>query len=117
MRWEWYNYFTCRKILMPDNETGLVEGDLLKQVELSKTLEMIASEGPDYFYNSDFTNELVKELQEDRSVITVEDFQSYEVKIREVVVTSYDEYTMHGTALPGGGAVMALIFNILDGMI
>ncbi len=105
---------TYRKLLMPNNNL-LKEGEVLKQVELSKTLEMIASEGPDYFYNSNFTEEIVKELQDDGSVLSVEDFKSYQVKIREVVITDYDGYTIHGTALPGGGALMALIFNILDG--
>ena len=93
------------------------EGDLLKQPELSKTLEKIANEGPDYFYNSDFTNELVKELQEDGSTLTVEDFQTYEVKIREVIVTDYGNLKVHGIPLPGGGPITALILNILDGKI
>ena len=88
----------------------------MKQTELSKTLEKVASDGPDYFYNSTFTAEIIKELQSDGSVLTVEDFQTYEVKEREVVITNYDDLTIHGTALPGGGAVIGLIFNILDGM-
>ena len=99
---------------MPNNKR-LVEGDILRQTKLADTLENIARDGPSYFYNSTFTDEIVKELRDDESELTVEDFQSYEVKIREVVTTSYNNFTIHGTALPGGGAVMGLIFNILDG--
>ncbi len=93
----------------------LEEGDILRQTNLSITLEGVARDGPDYFYDSDFTDEIVEELQNDGSALTVEDFQTYEVKTREVVVTKYDDLSIHGTALPGGGAVLGLIFNILDG--
>ena len=97
------------------NGKALKEGDTLKQLELSETLENIASEGPDYFYNSSFTNEILKDLQSHGSVLTVEDFQNYKVKIREVVLSNYSDLNIHGTALPGGGAVLGLIMNILDG--
>lgn len=99
---------------MPNNKP-ILKGDILKQPELSNTLEMIAKNGPDYFYNSKFTSEMVKELQNEGSLLTDEDFQLYSIKMRKTITTNYSRLKLHGVPLPCGGPVLGLIFNILDG--
>ncbi|KAH8039399.1 hypothetical protein HPB51_006419 [Rhipicephalus microplus] len=47
-------------------ETGelLAEGELVTLKDLADTLEMIAENGPDYFYEGEFAERLVREVQE-----------------------------------------------------
>ena len=104
-----------RQLLQQDGHL-LTEGDVLKQPELADTLTMIAQQGEQYFYNSDFTEEMVTELRtQHNSILTVEDFNNYEVKEREVLVSEYDGMEMHSAPPPSGGAILALIMNIMDG--
>lgn len=97
------------------NGQPLQEGDILRQPELANTLQSIADLGPDYFYNSDFTAEMVDELQSEYgSILTVEDFNSYEVVIRDALLSEYEGLQVHTFPPPASGAVLALVLNILQ---
>ena len=101
---------------MAPNGQLLREGDLLKQPEMAATLHQIAEQGIDYFYNSSFTEEMVRELQRDySSIITTEDFHNYSSVEREVAKAKYNGQEMLGVSPPAGGAVLGLILNILEG--
>ena len=91
-------------------------GDILKQTELADTLEKVAEQGIDYFYNSNFTEKMVEELQRDwDSIITVEDFRNYTTVVRDVVRARYKGFEVLGMPPPSaGGPVLGLILNILD---
>lgn len=96
----------------------LREGDVMNMTELSLTLENIAEQGSQYFYNNSFTNEMVMELQQDHgSVLTVKDFNDYSVILRKALVSNYQDLQLIGVPPPGGGAMLTLIFNILEGML
>ena len=56
-----------KEIFLPNN--GLLEiGELIKQPELANTLKIIANQGHDGFYKSDFTEKIVKETNTDGSI-------------------------------------------------
>ena len=105
----------CRALLAPNGQL-LGEGDTLRQTELADTLEKIAEQGIGYFYNSNFTERMVQELQTDwNSIITVEDFQNYSTVEREVVRAAYEGLEVLGMPPPSaGGPVLGLTLNILD---
>ena len=95
----------------------LTEGDTLYQLQLADTLEAIAEQGIDYFYNSNFTVEMVKELQENYgSILTVEDFQRYTAIERQVVPAQFKDHIMLSMPPPASGVILGLLLNILDGM-
>ena len=101
---------------MAPNGEFLKEGDTLYQFQLATTLEAIAEQGIDYFYNSNFTVEMVTELQQKYgSIITVEDFQKYTAIERQVVAAKFKDYIMLSMPPPACGAILGLILNILDG--
>jgi gamma-glutamyltranspeptidase/glutathione hydrolase/leukotriene-C4 hydrolase len=102
--------------LAPNDEL-LTEGDTLHQFQLADTLEAIAEQGIDYFYNSNFTVEMVKELQETYgSILTVEDFQRYTAIERQVVSARFKDHIMLSMPPPASGAILGLLLNTLDGM-
>ena len=102
---------------MAPNGEFLSEGDRLHQFQLADTLEAIAKHGVGYFYDSRFTEKMVKELQQDYgSILTVKDFQSYSSVQRPVVRAYFKNHTMLGVSPPAGGATLGLILNVLDGI-
>ena len=106
----------CRQLLISPNGEVLTEGNTLKQPELALTLRAIAEEGADYFYNSNFTKKLVKDLHERyNSILTFEDFKTYTAVTRPVLMSRFDDdMTIHSFPPPASGAMLALILNILD---
>lgn len=64
-----------RKVFFRDGKP-LVVGQNLKQTALARTIEQIAEEGRDAFYNSELTRAMVNYLRQKGSPMTEEDFAS-----------------------------------------
>ena len=103
-----------KEIFLPNN--GLLEiGELIKQPELANTLKIIANQGHDGFYKSDFTEKIVKETNADGSIWSVEDFSEYEVVERQPIKISFDNAEVTVAPPPSsGGTTIATILNILS---
>ncbi len=90
-------------------------GEFFRQPELARTLQRIA-ENPDSFYHGDLAKEIAKAIRKDGGLITERDLANYEVKEREPVIGSYQDYTIISAPPPSSGGI-ALIeaLNILEG--
>lgn len=105
----------CRELLAPGGKL-LKKGDRITRHQYAQTLRSIGEKGADFFYNSNFTEELVRELREGyNSVMTMEDLQNYTAIEREVVTSQFADFEVIGVPPPASGAVLGLILNILDG--
>lgn len=90
----------------------------MKMPALSATLDRIADEGSQYFYNSSFTEQMVNELQgKYGAVLTVRDFNEYALEIRDSLMSEYKDLQVIGVPPPASGAVNALVFSILQGAV
>ena len=83
---------------------------------------MIAKSGSaDVFYNSPWTTELVQEFKEivgeGNTDVTVEDFNEYEVEERRMIESDFKGYKVHGVGAPASGSIMALLLNVMEGII
>ena len=103
-----------KEIFLPNS--GLPEiGELIKQPELANTLKIIANKGHDGFYNSDFTEKIVKETNTDGSIWSVKDFSEYEVVERQPIKISFENAEVTLAPPPSsGGTTIATILNILS---
>lgn len=91
------------------------EGDLLVQEDLAATYDHLRREGIDHFYRGAFAAKVGQWMQENGGIVTAEDFAQYEVKLREVVVTTYRNYQIVGFPPPSsGGLHVAQTLNILE---
>lgn len=92
-------------------------GDRVKRLQLANTLELIAKEGIDPIYNNGtLAQQIVKEIKEHGGIITVEDFMQYEVRWETPVTAKLTKgRTMHSHSLPGSGAMIAFMVNVLHG--
>lgn len=90
------------------------EGDMLIQSDLARSLELIANEGPDAFYNGEITDKIIKSLEKHGGLLTKNDFQEYEATWDHPVETQYRGYTIWQTRPNSQGAAATILLNILE---
>ena len=91
------------------------QGETLKQPELARTLQRIASD-PDDFYKGALAREIAAAVRKGGGLITVDDLAHYEVKERQAVRGTYRGYEIISAPPPSSGGIMLIeILNILEG--
>src|SRR5262245_17321362 len=81
-------HFPGSKRIFQNGGKGWKQGDILKQPELTRTLERIAA-NPEEFYTGKMAREIAEFMQQGGGLITAEDLAHYEVKDREPVRGTY----------------------------
>ena len=67
-----------RQILSkPNSSSLLVEGDVHKRTTLANTLEILAKNGSDIFYNGTLGQQVINDLQKMGSNMTMDDLNKY----------------------------------------
>lgn len=89
-------------------------GSVLKMPKFARTLEIIR-DNPESFYTGELAKDIVKDVQENGGIITLEDMKQYNVTVREPLTAEMGNYTWYTNPPPGSGAVLSLILNILKG--
>ena len=103
-----------KAVFMPNDQLPEV-GQLIKQPELAKTLEIIASNGHDGFYKSFFTQKMIGEARKDGSIWLADDFKNYSVVEREPIKVNFLGAQLTTAPPPSsGGTTIATILNIIS---
>ena len=103
-----------KAVFMPNDQLPEV-GQLIKQPELAKTLEIIASNGHDGFYKSFFTQKMIDEARQDGSIWLADDFKNYSVVDREPIKVNFLGAQLTTAPPPSsGGTTIATILNIIS---
>lgn len=93
-----------------------VEGALIVQPDLARTLRALAAEGNAGFYGGETARLLVDGTRRAGGIWTLEDLATYRVVEREPLVTTYQGMRVISAPPPSSaGVVLAQIFNFLDG--
>src|SRR5262245_25857847 len=91
------------------------QDEVLRQPELAKTLERIATD-PQDFYRGQIAQQLVADMQKNGGLITAQDLSAYEVKEREPLRGIYRGYEIISAPPPSSGGVVLLeALNMLEG--
>ena len=91
------------------------EAEILKQPDLAKTYRTIAEHGTRWFYQGTFAQAVDDWMKQNGGLLRVEDFRSYEIKLREPIITTYRGYQIIGFPPPSsGGTHVAQILNLLE---
>jgi gamma-glutamyltranspeptidase/glutathione hydrolase len=91
-------------------------GDVLKQPDLSRTLERIAEQGPDGFYRGETAELLEKEMKAHGGLITRADLEAYDVKVRSPLKGSYRGHdVLSMPPISSGGTALIEMLNVLEG--
>ena len=84
-------------------------GDRIVQPNLADTLEKIATDGPDSFYEGAIAQSIVAEMQRADGLISAEDLKNYEAVIRPAVAGRVGPYTIFGAPPPSSGGITVLM--------
>jgi len=91
-------------------------GDVLRQPDLARTLERIASQGPAGFYAGDVARLIETEMASRGGLITREDLLAYRAIERAPVRGTYRGYDVVSVPPPSSGGVALLeMLNVLEG--
>ena len=81
------------------------EKDTIKYTALAKTLKRIMLNGKKEFYEGKTASELVKFVQKNGGIISLEDLKSYQPKWRKPVIFEYDDLKIISMAPPSSGGI------------
>jgi gamma-glutamyltranspeptidase/glutathione hydrolase len=89
-------------------------GDLFKNPALANSLRQIAVHGRDAFYNGPMTETMVKFLDAQGGVHTLEDFRDFQPEWVEPVSTTYRGWTVYELPPNGQGIAALSMLNIME---
>ncbi|WP_088323448.1 gamma-glutamyltransferase [Polaribacter tangerinus] len=96
-------------------ENDWLEGNILKQEELAKTLERIRDFGKDGFYKGETANLLVNYITELGGIISHKDLEEYKAIWRTPITFQYKNHTITSMTLPAsGGICLAQILGSIE---
>jgi gamma-glutamyltranspeptidase/glutathione hydrolase len=91
------------------------EGDRLVQSDLARTLERIATRGPDDFYTGETARMIAAHCAKERGLITAEDLSSYRAVERPPIHGTFRGHDVYGMAPPASGGILVVeMLRILE---
>lgn len=110
----WSTYPEPKEMFSQDGEP-LHGGHLFKQPELAESLEMIATKGPEVFYDGELGRAITDAIQADGGFMTVDDLRNYSTEIRNPISTNTFGWTVYSNPPPAvGGAVLIHMLALLE---
>ncbi|KAG7480603.1 hypothetical protein MATL_G00058080 [Megalops atlanticus] len=103
------------EVFCDQNKKVLKLHDIVKYEKLADTLDIIAKEGPDAFYNGSIGRDLIQDIKNADGELTMEDLQLFKVNVTEAWNVSIGEYKMFFPPTPSGGALIGFILNVMKG--
>lgn len=90
-------------------------GEVLVQEDLARTLELIATEGPEAFYKGAIADLIVAEMERGGGLVDAESLAAYRPVVREPVRGTYRGYEVVSMPPPSSGGIhIVQMLNILE---
>lgn len=103
-----------RQVFAPNGRL-LKTGDICYNVKLAQSLEAIAEEGPQAFYNGTIGENFIEDVKKAGGILTMEDLRNYKVKVTSALAVEVMGYKLLGMPPPSSGTLgISLILNILN---
>lgn len=90
-------------------------GERMVQADYARTLERLASEGPDVFYKGEIADEIAADFTANDGFITKEDLAGYQVSVTEPIRGTYRGLQVVAAGPPAGGLTLLQMLNFLEG--
>ena len=113
-----HSLYVNRELLFDENNQLRKEGDEITNLNYAATLEMIR-DNPEGFYTGELSKNIVRDMAvvHRGGLVTAEDLGNYSAILHEALENKLGGLTMHTTPAPTSGPVIALVLNILKGMV
>ncbi len=90
-------------------------GEIVKNPDLADTMEQVAKNGVDWFYNGPVADEIVEYVNKNKGLLVKEDLVNCAPKVRQAVKGNYRGYDIVSMCPPSsGGAHIIQMLNILE---
>ena len=89
-------------------------GDIVVNADLARTLERLASAGPDIFYRGEIADEIAADMAAQGGLIGKDDLAKYELSVARPLWGEYRGYRIATSPPPGSGLSMLQLLHILD---
>lgn len=104
------------KIFLKPDGTPWQPGDRLIQTDLANTLELIANQGADAFYQGDIPKKVEEASKKHNGLLTQEDFANFTITETQPITCTYRGYEFISAPPPSsGGVTLCQTLNILEG--
>ncbi|WP_437604359.1 gamma-glutamyltransferase [Sorangium sp. So ce590] len=117
LRWSWPRLKTDRaaSAIWGRGKAPLAQGELVRQLDLARTLETLATEGPRAFYEGAIARKIAAAMREHGGHISEGDLRAYQAKWRPPLRFSYRGFTVDTMPPPSmGGVALAEIMLTLE---
>jgi gamma-glutamyltranspeptidase/glutathione hydrolase len=107
----------ARSYFFNDDGSPLAEGAALRNPHYARTLRLMADQGAAPFYGGQIARDIVAALKTDENpgILTMEDFEGYEVVQRAAVCIDYRGYDVCGMGPPSsGGLTVGQMLGMLE---
>ncbi|KAL9549312.1 hypothetical protein MBANPS3_005268 [Mucor bainieri] len=111
---EWMQNITAWSDVYYRDGKPIQQGDLIKRPQLADTLETIATQGADAFYEGDIAKQLVATIQSAGGIVTLDDFKAYRPVIRRTLSTWYNGRKITTCSEPTSGPVILSVLNLIE---
>jgi len=104
------------KVFFKKNKEIYSAGEILVQKDLAWTLKQLSQNGPEAFYSGDIAKLIVKEMERNGGLITLQDLKNYNVAERQPLEGDYKGYKV--VSMPpssSGGTHLIQMLNMLEG--
>jgi gamma-glutamyltranspeptidase/glutathione hydrolase len=103
------------KVFYKEDKSLYVAGEILIQKDLARTLTLLSELGPDAFYKGEIAALIVKEMEKNGGLITLQDLKNYNIVEREPLAGDYKDYKI--VSMPpssSGGTHLIQMLNMLE---
>ncbi len=104
----------AKKIFLNNNAVPK-EGYVIKQPDLANTLQLMATQGRDGFYQGEVAQKMLQSVQANGGIWTQKDFNQYQIVERNPLVGHYNDMEIVSVGPPSsGGTTLISILNMLE---
>lgn len=105
----------CRRIYLHPDGTVYQIGERLVQTDYAQTLERVATNGPDEFYEGETAHLMADDFKRNGGLITLDDLSSFRADVLEPLRSTFRDLELLTEPAPTVGPVTVEILNVLEG--
>ncbi len=107
-------YSATRKIYLKSDGSLYKPGERLINKDMGKTYRCIASDGVDSFYKGELARAIDADMKANDALLAYDDLANYQTEQHTPLWGKYRGYRVATNQLPGGGAMVLEMLNILE---
>ena len=92
-----------------------LEGDLLVNRDLARSLLRVSEGGAEEFYRGGLAREMVKGLRAAGGLLTEEDFAGHHAEVHDPITTTYRGHSVYQISPPSQGFLLLEMLNLVEG--